>query len=490
MTLADGRGGPRAATGVGRRALALARPALAALVLGLALSLLALLPAASPWGTRSVWACGLGNTATMLANSAPALAYPVPVGVSTTHPIGDFALQYVAGQSITFAEDLSRMPNPPSLGQLRIRWTFGDGTQASTAVAPAHTYARPGTYDVHLQIYDTTAGPGVDPWTDLDSAQIQIIGAAIPNPPGARIVANRTAIVVGQNITFDAVGSHAPVAGPATLKYLWNFNDNTTATGQHVTHTFQAPGWGFVALIVTDAQGARSVATTNIGIVPNAQQIPTASLSASATSAAAGQPIDFDASRSQPAIQPDGDQITQYVWDFGDGTPAATTQADAVTHTFARPGQFQVVVQAVDQQNIPAEATLLVTISAAEGGLAGNGRIGQSWLLIGGAVALVLLIGVGGFYALRTQRQQKALERQRAAALELRRARRVPQGVPRAGVRPGDPRWGDPRAGARSGSPRGDPRGVRGGPYSGPPGPGGAYGQRDPRGGPPPSGQR
>jgi PKD repeat protein len=488
MALASGQDGARA--GVVRRALAFARPVTAALVLGMALSLLALVPAATPWGARGVWACGLGNTATMLANGAPALAYPVPVGVSTTHPIGDFALQYVAGQSITFAEDLSRMPNPPSLGQLRIRWTFGDGGQANSAATPAHTYARPGTYDVHLQIYDTTAGPGIDPWTDLDSAQIQIIASAVPNPPGARIEANRTAIVVGQSITFDAVGSHAPVAGPGTLKYLWNFNDNTTATGQHVTHTFQAPGWGFVALIVTDAQGARSVATINIGIVPNAQQVPTASLSASATSIAAGQPIDFDASRSQPAAQPDGDQITQYVWEFGDGTPTQTTQADAVTHTFTRAGQFLVAVQAVDQQNIPAEATLLVTITAAGGGLAGGGRIGQSWLLIGGAVALALLIGVGGFYVLRTQRREVALARQRAAALELRRARRVPQGVPRAGIRPGDPRWGDPRAGARSGPPRSDPRGARGGPYSGPQGPGGSYGQRDPRGGPPPSGQR
>lgn len=488
MALADGRDGSCA--GVGGRALALARPALAALVLGTALSVMAIWPALSPWGAQSVWACGLGNTATMLANGAPALAYPIPVGVSTTHPIGDFALQYVAGQPITFGEDLSRMPNPPSLSQLRIRWTFGDGGQPNTAVAPAHTYARPGTYDVHLQIYDTTAGPGVDPWTDLDSAQIQIITAAIPNPPGARIVANRTAIVAGQTITFDAVGSHAPAAGPGTLKYLWNFNDNTTATGEHVTHTFQAPGWGFVALIVTDAQGARSVATVNIGIVPNAQQIPTASLSASATSAAAGQPIDFDASRSQPASQPEGDQITQYVWDFGDGTPAQTTQADAVRHTFTRAGQFLVAVQAVDQQNVPAEATLLVTISAAAGGLSGTGRVGQSWLLIGGVVALLLLIGVGGFYALRAQRRQAALERQRAAALELRRARRVPQGVPRAGVRPGDPRWGDPRAGARSGPPRGDPRAARGGPYGGPQGPGGGYGQRDPRGGPPSQGQR
>jgi hypothetical protein len=141
-----------------------------------------------------------------------------------------------------------------------------------------------------------------------------------------------------------------------------------------------------------------------------------------------------------------------------------------------------VALQAIDQQGIPAQATLTIVVAALPAAI-GPSSPGRNWLLMGGIVALLLMIGVGGYYTLRAQRRQAALAHQRAAALELRRARRIPQ----SGVRPGDPRWGDPRAGARVSARGAPPSGARRPASSGPPP--GAYGG-PPRNDPRPSGPR
>lgn len=436
-----------------------------AAALGLALSVVSLFPAGGAGASRVAYACGLVTAQTMLANGTPAIVYPIPpnTNVPADQPIGIFALQYVAGQQVTFAEDVSRAQGIPSLSSIPLRWTFGDGASSNT-LSPNHAYAHAGTFNVHLQTYNSFTNT----WDDIDSAQIQVIGAALPNPPIARATATATAVVANKDtITFDATGSRALVG--THLTYLWNFNDASTATGPHVTHQFGLTGSSFVVLIVTDDRGARSLATINIGVVSDPQQIPTASLSASTTSPQVGQQATFDASQSAPASEPAGDQLVKYAWDFGDGSPAQTTQTPKNSHAFQKPGSYTVAVQAIDQQGTPAQATLAVTVSAAAS--TGGGASGPNWLVWGGGLLVLLLLVVGGYFFVQSQREQALLERRRLAAQELRRARRVPTG----GVRPGDPRWGDPRA---------DNRGVsRGGAARQP------TGARDPRRGPPSGGR-
>ena len=222
----------------------------------------------------------------MLANNAPALLYPVTSDTPADVPIGIFAVQYVVGQSIHFDEDLSRVPNAPPKSTWSWHWSFGDGSD-STQITPDHAYEKPGTYYVHAQIYDTTSGN----WTDIDSAQVAIIPATLPQPPVAQMKASAVGVAIGGSVRFDAAGSHAQVG--STLTYFWNFNDGATATGPQATHAFAVPGKGFVALIVTDGRGARSVATSPIVV---AQALPSAHLTASATVVDVGDEIILDAS--------------------------------------------------------------------------------------------------------------------------------------------------------------------------------------------------
>lgn len=383
-----------------------------------------------PSGGAVAFACGLGNSPTMMANNDPALLFPVTKNVPANQPIGIFALNYVAGQSVSFQEDLSRVVGAPDPNSLKWRWNFGDGSPTSSDLAPQHTFAKPGTYNIHSQIFDTSSNA----WTDLDSAQITVIAVAPPNPPVAQITASATIVSPGDSITFDATGSHA--ADNSKLTYLWNFNDGSTATGPHVTHPFAISGHGIVALIVKDTHGAIGVASVNIAVLST---FPAAKVSASALSINPGGSVSFDASKSTAPQDQPGDRIVSYSWDFGDGSPHTKTQTPTTTHTYHSPGNYTVTVQAFDILGASGTTHLTVTVA-------------YNYMLIGGAIAgVVLLWGIG--YLIVNSRKRASLAKARAAReaeRELARARRV------GGGRPGQSGAGRPRS---AGSP--PPRGSR-----------------------------
>jgi len=387
-------------------------------------------------------ACGLGNSPTMMANNAPALLFPITKNVPANQPVGLFALSYVAGQPVSFQEDLSRVVGAPDPNSLKWRWNFGDSSPTSSDIAPQHTFAKPGTYNIHAQILDTSSNA----WTDLDSARITVIAAAPANPPTAQITASATIVSPGGSITFD--GGNSQAADGSKLSYLWNFNDGSTATGTHVTHTFAITGHGIVALIVTDTHGALAVATVNIAVLST---FPVATVSASSLSVIPGSSVSFDASKSAAPKDQPGDRIANYTWDFGDGTQKVTTQGPTTSHQFVKPGTYNVTVQAFDILGASGTTHLRVTV-------------GFSPVMIGGAIAAVILVwGLG--YLIVAGRRRATLAKARAsreAARELARARRA------GGGRGGQSGAGRPRPGGAAparGGRRGPPPGASGGRY-------------------------
>jgi PKD repeat protein len=405
------------------------RPLLLAAVLGLAAGAGALFPLVGNAPGTIVFACGLGNTPTMVANGAPALLYPVTTNVPASQPIGIFALNYAAGQTISFNEDMSRMIGAPPQKSLQWRWSFGDGTQ-STEISPSHTYLNAGTYNVESDILSDGT------WTFFDSSQIKVLPSAFSSPPVAKATASTHIIGLSGKITFDATGSHS--ADGSSLTYLWNFNDGSTATGSHVTHTFGIVGKGIVALIVTDDRGARSVATVNVQIV---EQLPTAAVSASLTTIGTGNSVTFDASGSTPPGTPAGDQIVKYAWSFGDGTPQVTTSTPRITHRFNHAGTFTVTVEAIDQQGVPGTANIAITVVALS-----TTPGPPPWILYGGIGLIIAILALGGYLLYSNQRRRPELAREQAAAMERERLRRARSaqtqsqqgGYRRAASRPAD----------------------------------------------------
>src|SRR5690242_9020452 len=292
-------------------------------------------------------ACGLGNPQTMLANKIPALLYPVTPDMPQNAPQGVFPLDYAVNTSIPFTEDLSRVPGAPKLSSFKWKWNFGDGTSNVFTESPSHTFTRTGTFYVGSWILDTTTGQ----WDNFDSAQIHIISSVVTNQPVAKAASNMAVTAIGQSVTFDAAGSHS--SDGSQLKYLWNFNDGTTATTAHVVHQFPLNGSTFAALVVTDARGAQSMATVNITIQ---SQAPSASLAASDLEVDTGSTVSFDASQSAPPQGVSGDAIAKYVWNFGDGTAPQTTKTATTSHTYQKAGSYKVTLTVYDTPGAQATA--------------------------------------------------------------------------------------------------------------------------------------
>lgn len=356
-------------------------------------------------------ACGLGASATMVANNAPALAYQQSQ-ISQGVPLGIFALDFQTSQQITFFDDLSRVASAPNPNTVHWKWDFGDGTTPGYDYKSSHTYAAPGSYTVTVYIQDPVTGDWGDPF---DHAVLNVDTSAIANPPVAMARAVTSPVIaMGSKITFDASGSHAVVG--SALTYDWNFGDFTVATGPRVTHEFDQQGHGLVTLTVTDARGAKAIAQALVVIV---QSLQPASFTATPQSATAGTTVSFDATKTSP---PTGEPVA-VAWDFGDGSPLVTVQTPTISHVYAKAGHYTVTVAVYGQQDtVGSVGSLPVTVTAAAAATTGASS-GLPMEFVYGAIALVALALAGLIFWY--VRHQAALERAAQARMELARARRV-----------------------------------------------------------------
>jgi PKD repeat protein len=369
-------------------------------------------PAAQLQAYNELRACGLGSSATMVANNAPALAYQTSQ-ISQGVPLGIFALSFDTSQQITFYDDLTRIPSAPDPSTVRWKWDFGDGSVSYTYKA-THAYSQAKSYTVTVYIQDPTTGDWGDPF---DHAVLNVTRSDIPNPPVAQARAVTSPIIaMGSKITFDASGSHAQVG--SSLTYSWNFGDfSQDATTARITHEFDQQGYGMVTLIVTDARGAKSIAQVPVVIV---QSLQAASFTATPQSAPAGSTVNFDASKTQP---PEGEPVA-VVWDFGDGSPTVTVQTPTISHTYTKAGTYTVTVAVYGTQDaVGAVAQQSVTVMAATSPQAASS--GLSAPLIGGAVAVLVAAIIGAI--VWAARRQAALEREAQARMEAARVRRARQ---------------------------------------------------------------
>jgi PKD repeat protein len=160
------------------------------------------------------------------------------------------------------------------------------------------------------------------------------------HPPTGALTADVTTGIAPLTVHFDGSGSSDPDSGD-TLTYIWAFGDGTApteTTDPTVAHTYAAAGTFTASLTVRDSHGATSApASVPIAVSGGENHAPIAALTADPTSGPAPLSVAFDAGAS---TDPDaGDSLT-YVWDFGDGTPAAETTTATATHVYTSSGMF------------------------------------------------------------------------------------------------------------------------------------------------------
>ena len=220
-------------------------------------------------------------------------------------------------------------------------WDLGDGSSTS-GINITHTYTGAGTYTVLLVVTDDSGNTG---------STSNTVSVGENESPTASFVYSPSNPAVDEDIHFNASDSSDP---DGTIEsYEWDFGDNTTDTGETVTHRYSSDGTFTVYLKVTDNSGNTGSTSQTVNV--SAGQGPTASFVYSPANPITGESVYFNASDSN---DPDG-SIVSYRWNFGDGN---TGTGETPTHQFQSAGTYYVVLVVKDNDGNEDSVSNDVTI--------------------------------------------------------------------------------------------------------------------------------
>jgi gliding motility-associated-like protein len=263
---------------------------------------------------------------------------PLPVAAYTFAPNNQ-----CAGTTISFTNS-----STGTGGFTTYSWNFGDaGT--STAISPTHVYAAGGTYNVTLTL---TNGAGC---TNTVSHPVTVLPRPVATIAGddgdgdtqycLSPVDNTTSEVV----TFFNLSTGA-------VSYTWNMGDGsppfTTASTASFTHTYNTYGTFIVTMTATGANGCTTTTTLSVifdKFVSASFAVPLAQFSGCAPHTVTPNNASQNAS--------------QYVWNFGDGTPFVTTTSFvAPSHTYVIGGSYTISVVASNSCNSSTSTVGPITV--------------------------------------------------------------------------------------------------------------------------------
>jgi gliding motility-associated-like protein len=226
-----------------------------------------------------------------------------------------------ANRVITF-NDLSTVSGGAVI--VKWYWDFGDGSPiviATTNASQTHTYAATGSYNVTLKV-ETTTG-----------CQSQVCTLAVtihPNP-----VADFSFPNICLPVGFAQFTDLSTVSGGSQITgWLWDFGDGSpTSVLQNPTHNYSGIGPYTVTLTVTSNNGCTDVTTH---IVNTIYAEPQAAFTYPAE-VCLGDAANFIDNSAAP-----GSTVTQWAWNFGDGSPISSVQSPS--HTYAAAGTYTVTL--------------------------------------------------------------------------------------------------------------------------------------------------
>jgi len=225
------------------------------------------------------------------------------------------------------------------------RWNFG-GEATATGQIVSYAFTAGGVYVVTLTVTDA----GGLTATAQRNVTVSVAGPATVNfvPP---------APIAGQTATFISTSAAAP--NHRIVSYTWSWGDgsaNQTTAATSIQHTYDQAGTYPVTLTVRDDLGQSANVTKAVvvgsGLLPVFTQSP--------GTVSVGQTVFFDASGSSSAT---GTKITDYLFDFGDGTSQSSSFPTA-KHEYTLPGAYVVRLTITDEKGRTASTT---TVGAGAG---------------------------------------------------------------------------------------------------------------------------
>ena len=244
-------------------------------------------------------------------------------------------------QAITFSGSATDPEGDPIADY---HWVFGDGNDAHGQQVN-HAYTASTAYVVTLYVTDTRGGTGY-------AETVCQIG--VPNRTPIADADGPYSGEVDTEIHFDGSQSYDPDGDP--LAYTWNFGDSTSpATGVQVSHKYAQTGTYNVSLQVDDGRGGLDTADIQVTITPQ-NQPPVAGFTFDGD-LVMWATLTFDGTGSYDA---EGRPLASWEWDFGDGS---STTGAIVTHGYAEPGDYTVILTVTDDKGAPGTAEQVLSIA-------------------------------------------------------------------------------------------------------------------------------
>ncbi len=264
--------------------------------------------------TVSSSACSHDTTITILVNPGPVVSFNSSVNVGC-NPL-----------AVSFTNTTSGAPT--------YSWNFGDGSLASTAVSPTHTYLNSGTYSVTLI---ATQG------SCADTVRVQSMIVVYPKPVASFNASS--SVCLGDTVFF----SNNSTSNGGITGYSWDFGDGTgIVTQSSPYHVYGSAGSYQVTLRCSTNQCVDDTIKT-VFVSP----APQAAFSVSTSTVCHPASIQFNNTTSgNPA----------YSWNFGDGS--APSMIPSPSHVYSAPGTYSVSLIATqgscaDTLNMPSLITIL-----------------------------------------------------------------------------------------------------------------------------------
>lgn len=317
------------------------------------------------------WDFGDGNTAGAFNNVSHVYAAPGSYTVTVTREVTFTGAIIQNSRIITVADDplvfsISGNPlavcptvpitfGPVGLDPERVavyNWDFGDGSPILSIPNPElpipltgetiYAYENDGNFNVSLTVTDRRG---------CNAEAVNTVAVIISGPE-----ADFTADILSScdssfEVTFTPETIPIDPSAPIT-QWRWDFGDGTTPlvinTGDPVTHRFANTHFyrAFnITLTVTDANGCRSGVRLKEAYVK--AYYPQALFSAASPLRCNDNMVQFY-NNSQAQGEPAAPAV-KYTWDYGDGSPAFSTNAGTNSHEYPGNGQYTVTLQVMDE---------------------------------------------------------------------------------------------------------------------------------------------
>ena len=192
---------------------------------------------------------------------------------------------------------------------------------------------------------------------DFDQIRTQAITIALIGPtlPVAGFTFSPETPAQFDLVTFDAsTTTLSGVACAANCSYFWEFGDGTIGRGRNITHRYDTQGVFLVTLTVESAGGVTNSVTRAVTV--GAPQAIIASISVSPTDPEVGDTVFVD---GRASTTPDGVEIADYFWDFGDGHTATGSTA---TNVYAAARTYTIRLIITDRRGRTATTTTTISV--------------------------------------------------------------------------------------------------------------------------------